>query len=120
MELAIAYELRVGRPVFLRYARVGLLNDLGDLLDPAVVLLLIGERPGMATSESLSAYLAYRPRAGHTDAQRNLISNIHSRGVETEAAATRIMGLVRKLASVRTSGVIVKEDEFLPETEAPA
>ena len=70
--------LSVGRPVFVRFARVGLLNEVGDLLDPTVVILLVGERPGMATAESLSAYMAYRPRSGHTDAQRNLISNIHS------------------------------------------
>src|SRR4051794_23565259 len=56
--------------VFVRYCRVGVLNDIGELLDPAVVVLLIGERPGLATAESLSAYLAYRPRRGHTDAQR--------------------------------------------------
>ena len=70
-----------GRPFVVRYCRVGVLNDVGELLDPAVVVLLIGERPGLATAESLSAYLAYRPRPGHTDAQRNLISNIHARGV---------------------------------------
>ena len=44
-------------------------------------MLLIGERPGLATAESLSAYMAYRPRAGHDDSRRNLISNIHARGV---------------------------------------
>src|SRR5262249_41498542 len=65
-----------GRPFVVRYCRVGVLNDIGELLDPAIVVLLIGERPGLATAESLSAYLAYRPRPGHTDAQRNLISNI--------------------------------------------
>ena len=52
------------------------------LLGPAVVVLLIGERPGLATAESLSAYLAYRPAPGQTDAHRNLISNIHARGAQ--------------------------------------
>jgi ethanolamine ammonia-lyase small subunit len=74
----------VGRPFVVRYCRVGVLNDVGELLDPAVVVLLIGERPGLATAESLSAYLAYRPRPGDTDARRNLISNIHTRGVPPE------------------------------------
>lgn len=110
MELAAEHGLRVGWPAFIRFARVGLLNDIGDLLDPTVVVLLLGERPGLATSESLSAYLAYRPRRGHTDAHRNLISNIHSRGVSTEAAARRIIGLARQLASARASGFSVKED----------
>src|SRR6516165_1469458 len=56
-----------GRPFVIRHCRVGVLNDIGALLDPAVVVLLIGERPGLATATSLSAYMAYRPRYGHDD-----------------------------------------------------
>ena len=67
-----------------------------DLMAPMmfgglVVVLLIGERPGLATAESLSAYMAYRPKHGDHDANRNLISNIHARGVNVEAAARRII-----------------------------
>jgi ethanolamine ammonia-lyase small subunit len=86
------------------------LNDVGELLDPAVVVLLIGERPGLATAESLSAYLAYRPRPGHTDAQRNLISNIHARGVGPAEAARRVLALAGQMMQARASGVGVKED----------
>jgi ethanolamine ammonia-lyase small subunit len=99
-----------GRPFLVHYCRVGILNDVGELLDPAVVVLLIGERPGLATAESLSAYLAYRPRPGHTDAQRNLISNIHTRGVSPEDAARRIAALAGKMMRCRASGVSVKEE----------
>ena len=99
-----------GRPFAVRYCRVGVLNDVGELLDPAVVVLLIGERPGLATAESLSAYLAYRPRAGDTDAQRNLISNIHGRGVSAEDAARRIAALAARMRQMQTSGVAVKEE----------
>lgn len=99
-----------GRPFVVRHCRVGVLNDIGELLDPAVVVLLIGERPGLATAESLSAYLAYRPRPGHTDAQRNLISNIHARGVLPESAARRVLSLAEKMRRLETSGVNVKED----------
>jgi ethanolamine ammonia-lyase small subunit len=99
-----------GRPFLVRHCRVGVLNDIGELLDPTVVVLLIGERPGLATAESLSAYLAYRPRPGHTDAQRNLISNIHARGVSPEMAAQRILGLADKMRGMQTSGVAVKEN----------
>ena len=98
-----------GRPFVVRYCRVGVLNDVGDLLDPAVVVLLIGERPGMATAESLSAYLAYRPRSGHTDAHRNLISNIHVRGVPPAAAAPRILALADQMRQLQASGVAIKE-----------
>jgi ethanolamine ammonia-lyase small subunit len=101
---------KFGQPFVIRYCRVGVLNDIGELLDPAVVVLLIGERPGLATAESLSAYLAFRPRPGHTDAQRNLISNIHSRGVLPEAAAPRILALAAKMRQLQSSGVAVKED----------
>jgi ethanolamine ammonia-lyase small subunit len=98
-----------GRPFAIRYCRVGILNDIGELLDPAVVVLLIGERPGLATSESLSAYLAYRPRSGQTDAHRNLISNIHARGTSPEEAARRILGLADQMIRNQTSGVAIKE-----------
>ena len=99
-----------GRPFLVRYCRVGVLNDVGELLDPAVVVLLIGERPGLATAESLSAYLAYQPRPGHTDAQRNLVSNIHARGVGPEQAAARVLALAETMRRLQFSGVAVKED----------
>jgi ethanolamine ammonia-lyase small subunit len=75
-----------------------------------VAVLLIGERPGLATAESLSAYMAYRPRPGHTDAQRNLISNIHARGVRLDEAARRIVALADCMRQAQASGVAVKED----------
>lgn len=99
-----------GQPFLVRYCRVGVLNDVGDLLAPVVVVLLIGERPGLMTAESLSAYMAYRPQSGHTDAQRNLISNIHARGVPPEAAAQRILALADTMRALRVSGVAVKEE----------
>jgi ethanolamine ammonia-lyase small subunit len=98
-----------GRPFAIRHCRVGVLNDIGALLDSAVVVLLIGERPGLATAVSLSAYLAYRPRPGDTDAKRNLISNIHIRGVSPEVAATRILALAEQMRAAQSSGVAIKE-----------
>jgi len=101
---------RFGRPFVVRHCRVGVLNDIGEVLKPQVVVLLIGERPGLATAESLSAYMAYQPRAGHTDALRNLISNIHARGVAPQAAAARILALAAKMTQMKASGVSIKED----------
>jgi ethanolamine ammonia-lyase small subunit len=110
-----------GRPFLVRYCRVGVMNDVGELLAPSVVVLLIGERPGLATAESLSAYMALGPRAGHTDADRNLISNIHARGVSTEEAAERIVALAELFRTTGRSGVSVKEirpaANALPPTE---
>lgn len=108
----------VGQPFVVRYCRVGVMNHVGDLLQPKVVVLLIGERPGLATAESLSAYMAYRPRKGHTDADRNLISNIHARGVLPEQAATRILRLAEQMMKRQVSGAQLKEvlaaRKFLP------
>jgi ethanolamine ammonia-lyase small subunit len=103
-----------------RHCRVGVLNDVGEALSPGVVVLLIGERPGLATAESLSAYLAYRPRAGHTDAQRNLISNIHARGVGLDEAAARVAGLCAQMFRLGTSGVAVKEEQAALPVVGPA
>jgi ethanolamine ammonia-lyase small subunit len=98
-----------GQPFVVRHCRVGVLNDVGAALGARVLVLLIGERPGLATAVSLSAYLAYQPRPGHTDAERNLISNIHARGVLPEAAAERILALAAQMREMQTSGVSVKE-----------
>ncbi len=101
---------KIGRTFVIRHCRVGILNDAGELLAPKVVVLLIGERPGLATVESLSAYMAYRPSANHTDADRNLISNIHARGVGPQLAAARILNLSAQMMGLQTSGVGVRED----------
>jgi ethanolamine ammonia-lyase small subunit len=100
----------LGQPFAVEYCRVGVMSDVGEMLQPKVVVLLIGERPGLATAESLSAYMAYQPRAGHNDSNRNLISNIHPRGVSTEAAATRIIDLAEQMMQRQTSGVEIKEE----------
>lgn len=100
----------VGQSFAVRYCRVGIMNDIGDLIAPRLILLLIGERPGLATADSLSAYMAYSPKSGQTDADRNLISNIHSRGVQIPEAATRIINLAAQMLALRSGGTSVKED----------
>ncbi len=108
-KLANERQWSLGRPFAVRYCRVGIMNLVGELLNPKVVLLLIGERPGLATAESLSAYMAFQPRRGDNDAHRNLISNIHARGVAADAAAIRIIHLAQSMMSQQLSGVQVKE-----------
>jgi ethanolamine ammonia-lyase small subunit len=100
----------LGQPFAVEYCRVGVMNDVGELLQPKVLVLLIGERPGLATAESLSAYMAYQPRAGHNNSNRNLISNIHVHGVSTEAAASRIIDLAEQMMRRQISGVEIKEE----------
>ena len=110
VEKARARGWTPGQPFAVRYCRVGVMNAVGELLRPKVVVLLIGERPGLATAESLSAYMAFQPEAGHNDSQRNLISNIHARGVSVEAAARRIVDLAGKMMLAKISGVQLKEE----------
>jgi len=108
-ELAQAQRWSLGRPIFVRYCRVGILNAIGELLQPRVVVLLIGERPGLQTAESLSAYLAFRPTTGHTDAQRNVVSNIHATGTPLARAAERIVALAAEMIRCSASGPAIKE-----------
>lgn len=118
LESAAARGWSVGQTFVIRNCRVGILNEVGELLDPAVVVLLIGERPGLATAESLSAYMAYHPRSNHTDANRNLISNIHKRGVSAQDAADRILRLAEAMMAERTSGCGLRVDGRRPRIQS--
>ncbi|MGB8543219.1 MAG: ethanolamine ammonia-lyase subunit EutC [Candidatus Acidiferrales bacterium] len=100
---------KIGKTLVIHHCRVGILNEIGDLLKSRVAVLLIGERPGLSTAESLSAYMAYQPRASHTDANRNLISNIHARGLNPQEAASRILNLAAQMMKASTSGYMLKE-----------
>jgi len=104
----------VGQTLMVRYCRVGILNEIGELLTPRVAVLLIGERPGLAAADSLSAYMAYRPDSTHTDANRNLVSNIHARGLSPENAADRILRLAELMILARTSGHQLRIDDPKP------
>jgi ethanolamine ammonia-lyase small subunit len=108
-QMAKARGWKLGQAFVIRHCRVGVMNHIGELLEPRVVVLLIGERPGLATAESLSAYMAFQPHAGDSDARRNLISNIHARGVLCEPAAKRIVNLAAQMMSRERSGVELKE-----------
>jgi ethanolamine ammonia-lyase small subunit len=101
--------LSVGTPFFIKYGRVGVLNDIGDLLKPDVVILLIGERPGLGRAESLSAYMAYRPKAGDSDADRDVVCNIFQNGGTNplEGAAFTIQ-IAQKMMKHQASGVKLK------------
>jgi ethanolamine ammonia-lyase small subunit len=106
---AQAAGLSLGTPFFIKYCRVGVLNDIGDLLKPDVVILLIGERPGLGRAESLSAYMAYRPKAGDSDADRDVVCNIFNNGGTNplEGAAFAIQ-TAQKMIKYQASGIKLK------------
>jgi len=109
MQGAEAARWSVGTPFFIKHCRVGVLNDIGEVLQPDVVILLIGERPGLGRAASLSAYMAYRPKAGDTDADRDVVSNIFSNGgTDPLVGATSILQLAQKMMQYQASGVKLK------------
>jgi len=103
----------VGQTFVIHHCRVGILNDIGELLKPQIVILLIGERPGLTSAESMSAYMAYQPSRSHSDANRNLISNIHDHGLSALTAAARILNLSGQMMRLGISGHILKEQQAM-------
>ena len=97
-------------PVVLAHqARVALGDEVGALLGARLVVLLIGERPGLSAADSLGAYLTFGPRIGLTDAARNCVSNIRAGGLVPEPAAARIAWLVDQAFALSLTGVALKD-----------
>jgi len=103
----------IGQTFVISHCRVGILNEIGELLKPQVAILLIGERPGLASAESMSAYMAYQPSRFHSDANRNLVSNIHDRGLSAPIAAARILSLSAQIMRLGISGCTLKERQAM-------
>lgn len=95
----------LGKDIFVKNARVGVVNCIGEILKPELILLFIGERPGLGTAESMSAYLTYRPTAETVEAGRTMISNIHQGGIPPVEAGAQIVSLVEKILTQQTSGL---------------
>ena len=100
-----ARGLTVGTPVAARFARVWLEDEIGQETRAKVAMILLGERPGLGTGDGLSAYAVFEPRIGKTDGDRNMISNIHARGIPPEEAAERLGALAAAMIEQRCSGV---------------
>jgi ethanolamine ammonia-lyase small subunit len=100
--------LSTGTIFFVRFARVGLMNDINAILDAQVIVLLIGERPGLGRAESMSAYLGFRPQPESTDADRNVICNIFDGGTNPLEAGAAVVQLVQEMIANQASGVKLK------------
>jgi ethanolamine ammonia-lyase small subunit len=95
--------------------RVALADEVGQGLNARLSVMLIGERPGLSSADSMGIYLTYSPRAGRTDAERNCISNIHQGGINHTEAARLLETLVATAFRLELSGVQLKDDSTLLE-----
>ncbi|MBY8824213.1 ethanolamine ammonia-lyase subunit EutC [Sphingomonas colocasiae] len=106
---------RIAPVVLARQARVALGDAIGERLGAAIVLMLIGERPGLSSPDSLGAYLTWAPRIGRRDSERNCVSNIRPpHGLSYDQAADRIAWLLNAARSRRVSGIALKDETDMP------
>ena len=97
-------------PVFIvTDGRVAIGDEIGAILEAQLAIVLIGERPGLSSPDSLGVYLTWEPRPGRTDAERNCISNIRIEGLSYHAAARRLVSYVKQARRLRMTGVYLKE-----------
>ena len=104
-----AAGLTFGTPFHIKYCRVGVMNDIGDAIKPDVVILLIGERPGLGRAESMSAYMGYKPKNGDSDADRDVVCNIFENGgTNPLEAGAFVVQIAQKMRQNQASGVKLK------------
>lgn len=101
---------RLGPVVIARFARVALGDEIGERLRARMVAMLIGERPGLSSPDSLGAYVTWAPRVGRTDAERNCLSNIRPAGLTIERAAEKLVWLMTEARRRELTGVDLKEN----------
>ncbi len=102
------YGIDVGAPFFVKHGRVPAMDVIGETVEAEVVVALIGERPGLATGESMSCYMAYKPTVGMPESRRTVISNIHQGGTPAVEAGAHIADVIKAMLDQKASGLDLK------------
>ncbi len=104
-----ASGVELGKSLFIRFCRVGASDHIGSLTNAELVCLLVGERPGLVTAESMSAYITYRPRIGVPESARTVVSNIHRQGTPAVEAGAHIASMLLEMLAKKCSGVAFRQ-----------
>ena len=108
-------DWRLGPVVIASQARVAIADEIGQALGARMVAMLIGERPGLSSPDSLGIYLTYHPKSGLSDADRNCISNVRPEGLQYPAAAKKLLWLAKEASRLKISGVALKDESDIQE-----
>ena len=100
-----ARGITTGKDIFVKYCRVGAGDAVGDITGCELVCVLVGERPGLVTDKSMSAYITYQPRTGVSESSRTVVSNIHAQGTPAVEAGAYIAELIETILKKKVSGV---------------
>lgn len=100
-----ARGITLGKSLFVRYCRVGAGDAVGDITGCQLVCVLVGERPGLVTDKSMSAYITYQPHTGVSESARTVVSNIHAQGTPAVEAGAYIAELIETILKKKVSGV---------------
>lgn len=103
-----SYGIETGTPFFVKYGRVGVMDEISEITNADVTCVLIGERPGLITAESMSAYIAYKATVGMPEARRTVVSNIHRSGTIPAEAGAHIADVIKKILDNKASGTDLK------------
>ncbi|HEY81059.1 MAG TPA: ethanolamine ammonia-lyase subunit EutC [Anaerolineae bacterium] len=116
-----ASNISMGTPFFIKFARVGVINDVNTVIGADVVVILIGERPGLGVADAMSAYMGWRPGPGKSDAQRDVICMItNNGGLNPLEAGAYVVELIKKILKHQASGVELKLKTQEEITENPS